>query len=498
MFRVDCKNNGTIIECLGVKILALFEQFPTSEHLLPNFFTSQFNFDYSTIDIVLISDGRSYVLVEALMKIPEFHGLIVTTQANYRIGRNLITEYRMIDSNNRNPLPTDLRIITLNFHQPFTFTELCFIPTPNGCGIGNCNWLITKNTDAELVSFKAFLVTGYNTSTTFTPPYSPIVSNSQATPLPPPPKAPDVVCVVPTAISEFDCGETIKIIASKVKEKLGYGLKVVIPTFTDDILFFLMSYLRYTSALSVGFAHLSYRGQTLMDIATSFEYTEAINGLEISEKVDSNILEGSSVLFGPSPNQPIGQIVQARDFLGNRCDFMQIISPEPKPYIYAMNSGYQALSRYINQMMSENVIIPPIFQRLDSFSIKNAKPYPFETPISEDLVRWVDIKELQLADSRFPVFSGNIVGEYAKVASTSQNFVVSPPILEQIVYYLTDQGAQNIDFSDNRLTFEFPFVEGDSKASILFTNDDITLETGSGLIEDVILEFLTKKVHSYV
>lgn len=528
MFEVDCQANGTVISCLGVNILALFEHFPTSDHLSTATFLNLYKFEFSKIDVVLISDGRSYVLVEALMNIPEFKGFVLTTRQNYRIGRNLITEYRMIDSNNREPLSTDLRIVPLNFHQTYSFKELCFIPTPNGCGIGACNWMITKNVDPELVDFKAFLITGLNTSTIFTQPYSPLNPNSQTTPQPPVPKPPNVICVVPSAISEFDCGECIKALAAAVKESLRVGKKVVIPSYTDDILFFIMHYLRITSALSVDFAHLSYRGQTLSDIVTSFEYTEPISNLVISNKVEISILESCKVFFGPSPNQPIGQIIQAIDILGVRCDVLPAISMKPTPVTLPLNSNYQALARYINEINCPNVIVPQDnSSSQNSFRVKNSKEYPFSMEVNDNIVRWIDLKQMQNSGNKnqndsenpenenkprknkkqdklegkdsdkLPIFQGTFSGEYIKINQTNSNFVVSPPCIEQIVYLLADQGAQNIVVDENKIAFECPFVDGDNKGSIIIDGDDITIETGSGFIEDVILEFITKRVQSY-
>jgi hypothetical protein len=211
------------------------------------------------IDLVLISDPRSFYFADLLIHIATFRGIILCTDPVYRLGRMFVREISQLLRNRFDPLPTTPLIMPLRFMEPFAFGEICLIPHANGCGLGGCNWLITKGVDPELVDFSAFVITGF---------CEPLI---RLFPAPHPLPRVNVVAVLPSAIpiQSRDNSDSLESVAQSVLGHLKDRKKVIVSTFVDDQLYSILYYLRITKAISHPFGIASYSWDPLMDIMTS-------------------------------------------------------------------------------------------------------------------------------------------------------------------------------------------------------------------------------------
>ena len=136
-------------------------------------------------------------------------------------------------------------------------------------------------------------------------------------------------------------------------------------------------------------------------------------------------------------------------------------------------------------------MIPKLPENID-FNVLNAAVTPFKTSVSSDVIRWFNSKQINLVDKVLPVYRGSFVGEKVYLESNALKFIVSPPSVEQISNALIEQGAEDLTYTENSVSCVFPFIEGDNTATVSFVDGEISIETGSAFIEDIIFEIVSK------
>ncbi|OHS99261.1 hypothetical protein TRFO_08515 [Tritrichomonas foetus] len=433
-----------------------------------------------TISIVLLSDPRSFYFSELLLQTPSFSGIILCTDAVYRLGRCFIKEIQILTANNYQILPVDLTITPLAFYQPYSFGEISIIPYPNGTGLGNCNWLITKGNDPELVSFSAFIVTGLCTNPiVYTPPTTPSFL--------------DVICFLPSSASTSDCNEQLEKISREISEKLKDKKKIVIPSFIDDSLYTILYFLRYKKSFSNHFHIFSFVFQRLMEVLYSMpNHTELaeINEIFNMELKKETHMEYSSIYFAPYPTEKFGQIIDIRQFhndsqtffypIFNGTDGLTMNSNWPKPLHF-----FDQIKEINNKLM---IFAPPA----DYLNKENYNPdmeYTKDCALNNDLYKWMEFSDHGFFNQKVGnliTVGGEIEGERIIIQNTHQQTVLGTTTINDFGMKLIELGASDLKREGNSITCNFPFIPGDNEVTIDFDGEDITITTGSVLIENAL------------
>ena len=90
-FAVECNSPlYAKITLMGTKIIALSLRVPDPYKMKATWLINELSdVNISEIEIVLISDPRSLYVADLLLTFPDFNGIILCTEAVYRIGRAL-------------------------------------------------------------------------------------------------------------------------------------------------------------------------------------------------------------------------------------------------------------------------------------------------------------------------------------------------------------------------------------------------------------------------
>jgi hypothetical protein len=469
----------SVVSFLDIKLITITESLPDPLSMTLLWFLGQItdHIRLDEIEIVLISDPRSFFFTNLLLACPDFHGIVLCTDPVYRLGRLLLREISRLLENRFEPLPTNHSIISLKFQQPFPYGEIALIPMANGCGLGSCNWVLTKGIDPELVTFSAFIITGYCSShTVFTPP--------QAFP------KPTAVCVLPSAVSEDDVRADLEAIAEFVLQRLKAQQRVIIPAFVDDSLYLLMHYLRITKSCSGSYAFwvASYTWDQLFELMFSMANpTELpqITGTLTLDMANPPAVLLNCVIFGSYPigNPGFGQIVLLKQgFVDPVSSFLSIFEPGSEFLPFRLNSNVGDLKHFVEQMSPQIIFGPP------ELNLPQNTGFPGSVALPSSVSRWMDVLEIKKHERRigtFPAVAGRLEGERAIAMPIARQYVLNAPRMEELARLLIEEGATSLKRDGNVLTCAFRFVKGDNQVSIEF-GEPMTIVTGSTVIENVI------------
>lgn len=506
----------TKISFLDVKILVITVSFPN-----PNVMTKQWFIDLVEMDfiekcsIVLISDPRSFYFTDILFQIPTFTGIVLCTHAVYRLGRLFIKEIKKIYESNTE-ISVNLSIVPMIFLQPYTYGEICITPYSNGTGLGNCNWLLTKGNDPELVSYRAFIVTG-------------MCVDPLAFSKPSIPNSIDVVCFLPSSLSDNDCIKSLEEISDVIKEKLNEKMKIVIPAFTDDSLYMIMHYLRITKAFTNDFLVYSFffgkLKETLNTVApgflkdpeqkdpeqktTDFELTEISQAFEIQNP--NREIPRNSINFAPYPTMDFGQIIEILHYFNDTLTFIYPIFNENEGGL-TMNSAWPKPLHFFDKIKGKGkkiiFCIPESQQTSSTTAHQNQKQTSsnadqnqqeiieyknkFGYDLNDDLYRWIDIYELDEHQQKLGLLTcvgGEINGEKVELQDIHLQTVLNTSTIYDFGMKLRELGAKDIQRNGNSINCRFP-IEGDNEVTIDFDGEDITITTGSAFIENAIFSMI--------
>ncbi|KAK8841127.1 hypothetical protein M9Y10_027327 [Tritrichomonas musculus] len=498
-FEASCHEFYTIISFLDAKILLINVPLPNPRVMNKEWFKKTIGLSLiESCSIVLISDPRSFYFTEFLFQIPTFTGVVLCTHAVYRLGRLFIKEIKRILENNTE-VPINLSIIPMIFNQPYSYGEICITPYPNGTGLGNCNWLITKGNDPELVSFRAFVVTGLCVNPpAFSPPTMPPLL--------------DIVCFLPSSKSNQDQEESLKDISSFIESRIKEKMKVIIPTFTDDSLYIIMYYLRYKKSFTYDFYVYSYFFKKLMEIIHTISDSDlsTINSVSEIPNPSQNIPK-MSINFAPYPTMDFGQIRKICLYCNDSLTCICQIFKEDEGN-FTMNSSWQKqlqffetnknshLKFYVLEQQ-QNISSSSHEQQQKTFSNSDQQGQQhdieftsyFSFSLNDDLYRWIDIRELKKYEQKIGMLTcigGEIKGERVELQDIHHQTILNTSTIDKFAEKLKERGAEDFKRIENSIKCRFPFIEGDNKVTIDFDGEDITITTGSARIENVILEMI--------
>ena len=478
-FCVTCESGlFSLISLLDVKILVVSESLPEPQSMSIEWFCAQLSevVEVADVDIVLISDGRAFYFADLLVNCEDFHGVVLCTHAVYRIGRMFIREINTLLRGNATPLPENLSIVPLRFLEQFAFGEIAVVPYPNGCGLGNSNWLITKGVDPELVTFGAFVVTGFCAEPVLFP--RPMIPQIQ----------PKVVCVLPSAVQDVDYRQIIEDLVRRIEGCNQARKRVIIPTFIDDVLYSIMFFMRIRSSLNTDFYIVSYYFNSLTDILSSmpneWEYAP-IQNLSIVDLNKSDFPTGQGIFFAPYPvGQPeFGQVIglKQRNFVRGS-SVIQLYGEGSLRFGH--NTSSMSLVRFVDNLKAEVVFGPK------NLHIDYWKEYPGTYAVSDSFVRWIDMNQEKVKPylgkiGQLPIIAGYLEGDRAIPLPLFGQYVLNAPDMEEVAMQLREHGATSINRDGNTITARFGFVQGDNTASITF-GDTITIEAGRPTIEAIV------------
>lgn len=450
------------------------------------------------IDIILISDPRSLYFSEMMLKVPNFHGIVLCTDATFRIGRAFLYDFQVIFHARTEPLPNNLSYVQLNFDQHFAFGNISIIPVQNGTGLGNCNWILTKGFDNELISYATYIVVGLWVQ----PKYFPrpkfnfdFIINS--------------FCILPFACHEVDIENSLNKIATELKKNISEQKTIFIPSFTDDSIFLLMNYIKKETPITIDeksrYIIYTFASQKLEDAISSFTLkledhigtssSSASNEhcflnfpREIREtyKKNDNFTD-SRIVFAPYPSLDFGQIIQ---IIKNRVTKSAIINCF-LDNDFSTNNSWKTILQAINQI--NNFSIKPQIYAPNNIQFDERKDYPVEIDIGNFSRYWIDISSLQKFIKEvngIKMVSGTFEGERVILNSVKEEIEQNIPDLDEISLRLIENGASNLHLEENKISFQFPFIEDENTGSIKCCNDTITIETSNPLIENFIISML--------
>lgn len=508
------------VNVINVEILFIVDLYPRALTFNEEHYRKKYSrIDFSKIDIILISDSRSYLSVNFIINFPEFKGYIITTQSNYRIGRNMTSEINEINNGLVDVIPISTRVIPLNFHQPYNYKEVLIIPVPNGCGLGFSNWIICKGCSVQLSSFKAFIITGYKEKSCFYPPYCPDKANTQNAESIDIDK-PDVCCVLPSAISPSKCKISLAEIGNKIKECVSQNKKVLIPAYTDDLCYYLMRFLRFEVNISSKILYISMRAENMIKVVQAMpnvDQLDEIYNITFERDVRKEQIRSASIIITTHPIDEFGQVSRVRKVLmDNDFEFhfdefplftnirIETLNPENpyhrhymKDHWFPINSDVSALRRFISKSGSNVVVIPDVD---DLKELNNYKNYPFSVQLSDCYERFVNLIEHNKyltsgsnSGEQAWLFKGEFKGERVEISKVPVvKHVINPPNMNQLINLLIEQGASKIKkVSKNRIEFVFDFVDNGSPAAIEIDDEEINIETENAIVEQVLASIIS-------
>ena len=474
---------------LGLNFITLTELRPNMNEQNRDWFKKIFQgIDFSNIQVVLVSDPRSFFITQFILEDEQFFGIILLTEPVFRIGLLLIREFRQIDKNNGKPLPNDLRYNPLAFEQPYSLGEISFIPVPNGTGLGNSNWIITHGTDPALVSFRILLISGFNDE-------NPYHFKKFFVPYQFKPKYINFLSILPSAISPFNYKDSIDKICTHIKNLLNEGkLQIFIPMTIDDSIYNFLLNLRISGITNVYI--YSYFFSSLKDIfesmptPTPIEMSKVIAPDHVQRDVPEALM-GRSVFIAPHPSLQFGQIMKLLKQYSNdpKSSFFTVESQIDSFQYFPLplNSGPNNLRRYISSIIEND----------SQFIELNDQIRNFFVPHTSDLFRFIDLNVIQKLHQN-PSFnssitvSGDLKGEKVELKESNQTLLYQVPNIRDFAMKLRRQGAINIKKEGSKLTFTFDLGMDnfDCSGSVDFSGDEIEIETGSERVEAAILSAL--------
>ena len=483
-FSVNCNLFSSIIKLLNANILVITEQLPDPINMKKEWFIQKIGLKViEETNIVLICDPHSFYFTELLFQIPSFQGVVLCTHPVYRIGRLIIKEIKLLLNNNKEAMKVELSIMPMAFYQPFSYGEICITPYPNGTGIGNSNWLLTIGNDPNLVTFKAFIVSGIW--------FQPTIFKK--------PKYPDslnAICFLPSSVSHKDCNVYLDKLSKKVEDYLSKNKRIVIPSFPDDTFILLVTYLR-SKGISNTFYFFSQFFDSLTDVLASM--IKNYNNLSIKNLVrgNENTIDNNSVSFPPYPTMGFGEITKIADqnWFPN-AQIIKVFKPfTPSKFRSSWNKT-ASLAEKINRNDVPLTVFggnPPLHKNRDDFLNYH---FADELPISDDILRWMDLNKLNISLENINhevLVKGEIEGERAIPHEMQYQNITGVYNLKDIGFKLREQGATCLQLHDQTIDFKFEFLDGDNEASIEINGEDITITTGSTLIENIIYIILGLK-----
>ena len=496
VFKIESSSpNYSLFSFLGINFITLTELKPNMNEQDRVWFQTIFqDVKFSNIQVVLVSDPRSFFITQFILEDEQFSGIILLTEPVLRIGLLLIREFRQINKNNGKPLPNDLRYNFLAFQQPYALGEISFIPVPNGTGIGNSNWIITQGTDPALVSFRVLLITGFNDEIKHF--YQPYQFHSK--------NYINYTLILPSAISLVNYEESIAEISSHIKSLFKSGkTQIFIPMTIDDTIYHFLWFLRFHPKCQItnDIYIYSYFYSSLRDIIESMPTPESDSDkpIDMSKIIPDNhvkidvpvSLPSLSIFLAPHPSLTFGQIMQLLKQYSDdpKSSFFTVESQiDPLQYFpLAMNSGPNNLNRYISS----------ITEKSQSIILNDQIQYPYLIPHSSDLLRFVDLNVINKLHQNSSLnssitISGILKGEKVELKEDDQTILYQVPNIRDFAMRLRSQGAINIKKEGLKLTFSFDLESNDidCSASVDFSGDEIEIETGSLRIENAILSAL--------
>ena len=473
-FRVACENSTfAVVSFLDVNILVMTESLPEPQIMNIDWLRAQLKdaLTIDDIDIVLIGDSRSFYFANLLVNCDDFHGVILCTHPVYRLGRLMLREISTLRTNKATPVPTSLSIVPLRILEVFPFGEIAIIPHANGCGLGNCNWLLTKGVDLELVSFSAFIITGYCAE--------PLVF-----PRPTPRQIqPTVVCVLPSAVQEASYHQILEDLVRRIDGCTRSRRSVIIPTFIDDVLYSILFFMRIGKSMNTDFYVASFYFDSLVDILSSMPNERdfiPIQNLSLIDLSKPDFPERQGIFFAPYPvGQPeFGQIIRLKQHNFPRGSTILPLYGEGSLH-FTHNTNALALARYVDSLKADAVFAPR------NCPVDSRKDYPCDVPVSDSIIRWIDwskVPQYRGKIGELDIMAGYLEGERAVPFPLFGECILNAPDMEEVVMQLREQGATSITRNGNTITVRFAFISGDCEASITF-GDTITIEAGRPEIE---------------
>ncbi|KAH0794994.1 hypothetical protein GPJ56_001120 [Histomonas meleagridis] len=431
------------------------------------------------VEIVLISDPRSLYLADLLLTLPDFNGIILCTEAVYRIGRAFLTDFQILLDDKRDPLPTNHSYIPLHFDQHYQFGNISFIPVPNGTGIGNSNWILTKGVDPELVSFGAYIMTGLWPTPYFFP--APRVITDIRI---------DAICVLPSSYPTNGVQESLELISSEVSKFLSERKKVIIPSFFDDSLYLLMLYLRYERSITYEFVVFSFIYERLVDAIKAFQSPNSTDhdiNVSIYQNVDARVSSESKIIFAPYPTREFGQIIELQKIKNPSFYFLDRFSLDN----FSSNCNREQMTMFLTQMKA-NPYNPKIYSTQE-FMLTERIEYPAYQDLGNFIHYWMDgnvLSNYTKDVAGIKMISGKFEGERIIPSSYKPDVILNVPDEDEIGLRLMEQGATQLRKEGNAIFCKFEFVDGDNEVKIVLENGDVFVETGSILIENAVLSVL--------
>lgn len=484
----------TTISFLETKILVITVPFPNPTVMTKKWFIDTIpNEIIESSSIVLVSDPRSFYFVDFLFQIPTFTGIVLCTHAVYRLGRLFKKEIKKILENNTE-ISVNLSIVSMIFKQPYSYGEICITPYPNGTGLGNCNWLITKGNDPELVSFRAFVVTG-------------LCINPLVFAEPCKPDFLDIVCFLPSSISKKDYIEFLDETSLIIDEKLNDRMKIVIPAFTDDSLYVIMYYLRYKKSITNDFFVYSYffekLKETLNTIAPSFlnnpeQETQDLEFSTISKVFEiqnpNKDMPKMSINFAPYPTLQFGQIIEIIHHFSDAMTYIHYLFKQGDD-CFTMNSVWPKPLHFFdkNKKVNKNLRFDLPLEKQQQIPINDQIQQQPPLSLNDDLYRWMDKNELKKYEQKIGLLTcigGEIKGEKVELQDIHQQTIFNTSTIDSFGMKLIELGASDLKMIGNSINCCFPFIEGDNQVTIDFDGEDITITTGSTVIENAIFKMI--------
>lgn len=497
-FTLDCSSDlVTVISFSDVCIVLFTCHCPNPRQMDQDWFLKQLSgVSVSEIDIVLISDSRSLYFADMILKVPDFRGIILCTEASYRIGRAFLYDFQVIFLDHSEPLPSNLAYSPLNFGQHFSFGNVSIIPVQNGTGIGNCNWILTKGIDNELISYAAYIIVGLWVQ----PKYFPAPPNTLDFPI-------DAFCILPSACHRTDIENSLIKIGNTIKNNIANKRITFIPSFTDESIYLLMNYIKNETPISIDernhYVVYTFASQKLEDAIQSFAPRADEAGTPPEHQYflsfpcevraicqASDRFTDFPVIFAPYPTLDFGQIIEIR----KRSGYQNVVYNCFLDGDFSTNSAFARVAQFVTQIASTRPArrAPRVYAPQD-FRAEGQLAYPAAEELGATERFWIDASSIARYAkdvSGLRMVSGTFEGERLVLRPVKSETDRRVPDIDELGLRLVEGGAADLRRDDDRLSFRVPFIEGDSSGAVEFGSDGVTVTTADPLIENFILSLL--------
>jgi hypothetical protein len=283
--------------------------------------------------------------------------------------------------------------------------------------------------------------------------------------------------VLPCAIQQWDFIERVEELAARIGSIVADRKKVI-----------------GKKSLSAPFWIASFSYTQLMNIMSSVTGSENVieimsaNSLQLEQPRLVELSLGSSVIFAPYPIgvPEFGQIIALKQKYVDALTILQPIyggAPGIIP-LGILSSGQSKLARFVQELKAKVIFGPP------ELTLDARQYYPADIPVSDALVRWMDLGAMKRAQRPFGdllLISGELEGERALPGPVAKQCVMNAPTMEELARLLREDGATNLKRKGQTLTCKFGFAGGDDCTASIEFGETITVTTGSARIESVVL-----------